>query len=84
MSGRPIPAPSVGMNRIAEIALAIAVVSVIALLVVPLPALLLDLFLALSIGLSLVVLLVALYTVNPLDFSSFRRSCCCSRCCAWR
>jgi flagellar biosynthesis protein FlhA len=71
MSGRPIPAPSVGMNRIAEIALAIAVVSVIALLVVPLPALLLDLFLALSIGLSLVVLLVALYTVNPLDFSSF-------------
>jgi len=71
MSGRPIPAPSVGMNRIAEIALAVAVVSVIALLVVPLPALLLDLFLALSIGLSLVVLLVALYTVNPLDFSSF-------------
>src|SRR5688500_7819850 len=55
----------------AEIGLAIAVVFVIALLVVPLPPLLLDLFLAFSIALSLVILLVALYTVNPLDFSSF-------------
>jgi len=68
---RPVPAPSTGMNRTAEIGLALAVVLMIALLVLPLPAILLDLFLALSIGLSLVVLLVALYTVNPLDFSSF-------------
>jgi len=71
MSTRPIPSPSTGNQRTAEIGLAVAVVLVIALLILPLPGILLDLFLALSIGLSLVVLLVALYTVHPLDFSSF-------------
>jgi len=55
----------------AELGLALAVVLVIALIVVPLPPMLLDFFLAASIGLSLVVLLVSLYTTNPLDFSSF-------------
>ncbi|MCC6245706.1 MAG: flagellar biosynthesis protein FlhA [Gemmatimonadaceae bacterium] len=55
----------------AEFALAIAVVLMIALIVVPLPAVLLDLCLAASIGISLVVLLVSLYTTNPLDFSVF-------------
>jgi flagellar biosynthesis protein FlhA len=58
-------------TRRAEVGLAVAVVGVIALLIVPLPMVLLDLFLALSIGLSLVVLLVALYTTDPLEFSSF-------------
>jgi flagellar biosynthesis protein FlhA len=50
---------------------AVAIVFVIALLVVPLPAILLDLFISLSIGVSLVVLLAALYTSDPLEFSSF-------------
>lgn len=58
-------------RRNAEIALAIAVVLVIALLVVPLPPMLLDLCLAAVIGISIVVLLVALQTTDPLDFSSF-------------
>ncbi len=57
--------------RTAEIGVALAVVFVIALLVVPLPAFMLDLLISLSIGLSLVVLLVALYTTDPLEFSSF-------------
>jgi flagellar biosynthesis protein FlhA len=57
--------------RTAEIGVAIAVVFIIALLIVPLPAFLLDLFISLSMGISLVVLLVALYTTDPLDFSSF-------------
>src|SRR3712207_3581493 len=55
----------------ADIGLAVVVVSIIALLIVPLPPLLLDLLLAISIGVSLVVLLVAFYTVQPLEFSSF-------------
>lgn len=55
----------------AEAGLAIAVVLIIALIIVPLPSVLLDLCLAASIGLSLVVLLVSLYTTNPLDFSGF-------------
>jgi flagellar biosynthesis protein FlhA len=58
-------------RKLAELALAFGVVFIIALLVVPLPPALLDLFLAASIGASLVVLLTALNTVDPLDFSTF-------------
>jgi flagellar biosynthesis protein FlhA len=67
----PLPHETAGQRKAAEIGVAIAVVLVIALIVVPLPPVLLDLCLAASIGLSLTVLLVALYTTNPLDFSSF-------------
>lgn len=62
-------APAEG--RLAEIGVSLAIVGVIALLVVPLPPLVLDLFISLSIGVSLVVLLAVLYTLEPLDFSSF-------------
>ncbi len=55
----------------AELALGIGVVSIIALLMVPLPGVILDLLIAASIGSSLVVLLVALNTTDPLEFSSF-------------
>ncbi|HUE96617.1 MAG TPA: flagellar biosynthesis protein FlhA, partial [Longimicrobiaceae bacterium] len=69
-SALTMPVESIG-RRNAEIGLAVSVVFIIALLILPLPAFLLDLFLALSIALSLMILLVALYTANPLDFSSF-------------
>lgn len=72
MTAAAMPMPGVSSaNKRAEVAVAVAVVFVIALIVVPLPPVLLDLCLAASMGLSLVVLLVALYTTNPLDFSSF-------------
>ena len=67
----PMIGGSPASKKRAELGLAVAVVLVIALIVVPLPPLLLDLCLAASIGLSLVVLLVSLYTTNPLDFSGF-------------
>ncbi|HYD52451.1 MAG TPA: flagellar biosynthesis protein FlhA [Gemmatimonadaceae bacterium] len=70
MSAPALPAP-IATRRMAELGLAIAVVFVIALLMVPLPPLLLDLLIASSIGISLVVLLVALNTNDPLEFSSF-------------
>jgi flagellar biosynthesis protein FlhA len=66
----PLPG-SANKARLAEIGVAVVVVLILALIVVPLPAPLLDLCLAASIGISLAVLLVALYTTNPLDFSSF-------------
>lgn len=62
---------SLASKKRAEVGLAVAVVLVLALIVIPLPPLMLDLCLAASIGLSLVVLLVSLYTTNPLDFSGF-------------
>src|SRR5688572_27229600 len=71
MSTSVLPLPTAPAKRGAEAALAVGVVFIIALLVVPLPALVLDLLLASVIGISVVVLLVALYTTDPLDFSSF-------------
>lgn len=55
----------------AEMAVVAAIVFVVLLLVLPLPPLLLDLLLAASIASSLVVLLVSLYTNDPLEFSVF-------------
>jgi flagellar biosynthesis protein FlhA len=48
-----------------------AILCVLALLVLPLPPFMLDLLLAASISSSLVVLLVALHTTDPLEFSVF-------------
>src|SRR5215471_1934301 len=67
----PVPAMQGQNRRYAEVGLAIGVVFIVALLMVPLPGVMLDLFLATSIGMSLVVLLVALYTTDPLEFSAF-------------
>lgn len=71
MSTAVAPVPMSGNRRGAEAVLALAVLFIVALLMVPLPGVLLDLFLALSIGASLVVLLVALNTTDPLEFSGF-------------
>ncbi len=63
-----------GANRwrtAAEAGVVIGIVAVVTLLVIPLPPFLLDVLLALSIATSLLVLLVALNTTNPLDFSVF-------------
>ena len=48
-----------------------AILSLVVLMVVPIPALLLDLFFILNIGISLIVLMVAINTKKPLDFSAF-------------
>ena len=61
----------ISVRRHGEILVVIGIVFIVGLLVLPLPPFLLDLLLALSISSALVVLLVALYTDHPLDFSSF-------------
>ncbi len=68
MTTEALPMPGL---RVSEVTLATAVVFVVALLVLPLPAPALDLFLALSIASSLIVLLVALQTKDPLEFNVF-------------
>jgi len=47
------------------------VLAMLAMLVIPLPPLLLDIFFSFNIALSLVILLVAIYTLRPLDFAVF-------------
>ena len=54
-----------------DIFLAAAVVAVVIMLIIPLPTVLLDAFMALNVVLSLLILLIVLYTGKPTDFSVF-------------
>ncbi|MDH5752396.1 MAG: flagellar biosynthesis protein FlhA [Deltaproteobacteria bacterium] len=58
-------------SRTTDIMLAVSVVSIIMVLVLPLMPLALDILLAISIAVSVLILFVSLFTVHPLDFSSF-------------
>jgi flagellar biosynthesis protein FlhA len=55
----------------ADIYMAVGVIGILALMVVPLPPFVLDIFLATNLTAALAILLVCLYTVQPLDFSVF-------------
>ena len=54
-----------------DIVLAIGLVVIVCMMVIPLPAALLDLLLTVNISLAVIILLVCLYTQEPLDYSSF-------------
>jgi flagellar biosynthesis protein FlhA len=54
-----------------DLLMAIGLVGILAVMIIPLPPILLDLSLTFSLGLSLLVLLVAVYTDRSLDFSVF-------------
>ncbi|PIP43001.1 MAG: EscV/YscV/HrcV family type III secretion system export apparatus protein, partial [Deltaproteobacteria bacterium CG23_combo_of_CG06-09_8_20_14_all_60_8] len=47
------------------------VVAILMVMIIPLPTIVLDLLLSLNITMGLVILLMSMYNVNPLDFSSF-------------
>ena len=51
--------------------LPLGILFIVAMMVLPLPTILLDIFFSLNIFLSLLVLMVAIHTFRPLDFSSF-------------
>ena len=53
------------------LALPFGILMLVAMMVLPLPAILLDLFFTVNILISLLILMVALHTFRPLDFSSF-------------
>lgn len=54
-----------------DIILAIGLVVVVLMMIIPIPAQFLDLLLTINIALSVLVLLVCLYTKEPLEYSSF-------------
>jgi len=54
-----------------DIILAIVLVLIIGMMIIPLPPFLLDILLTINISLAVVILLVCLYTVEPLQYSSF-------------
>jgi flagellar biosynthesis protein FlhA len=54
-----------------DIGLALGVLIILVVLIMPLPAIVMDLFLAVSITMSVLILMTALFTQTPLEFSSF-------------
>ena len=71
MTDASLPASGGLKAQLASMALPLGVLVIIAMMVMPLPVVLLDLFFVANILLSLVILMVALYSYRPLDFSSF-------------
>jgi flagellar biosynthesis protein FlhA len=54
-----------------EMMTVIGVVTVLVVMIIPLPPMILDFLLAMNITLSITILLIAMYTLRPLDFSIF-------------
>jgi len=54
-----------------DIILAVGLVVIVCMMIIPLPAFLLDLLLTVNIALAVIILLVCLYTKEPLEYSSF-------------
>src|SRR5581483_7472159 len=65
------PAPLNRLLRQQDIVLPVAVVAVVAMMIVPLPATLVDLLLTINLSIALIILLVSMYTSEPLAFSVF-------------
>ncbi len=60
-----------GIKKLKSLALPLGILVLIVMMVIPLPSYLLDVFFTSNILLSLLILMVALHTFRPLDFSSF-------------
>ena len=58
-------------SALGGIVLPLGILMLVAMMVLPLPILLLDIFFTFNILLSLLILMIALHTYRPLDFSSF-------------
>lgn len=60
-----------GMFFQTDVLISSAIIVILMIMIVPFPATLMDFFLALNISLSLIVVLVAFYTLKPLQFAIF-------------
>ena len=65
-----------GISKNSDMVTAVAVVAILIFMVIPLPAMLLDLLISFNITFALVILLASMYTVSPLELSSFHPFCC--------
>jgi flagellar biosynthesis protein FlhA len=54
-----------------ELAAPVLIIMILAMMVLPLPTILLDLLFTFNIALSLIVIMVSMYTLRPLDFAVF-------------
>ncbi len=63
--------PKIPQRSMPAIGAPVMVLATLAMVVLPIPAFLLDMFFTFNIALSMVVLLVTVYTRRPLDFAAF-------------
>lgn len=63
--------PRINASNISEIGIAIGLVAVIVVMIMPLPTIVVDILLTFSITFALLILLTALYSLRPLEFSIF-------------
>ena len=59
------------LNQFSDVILALGVVTIVIMMIIPMPPFLLDLLLALNITLSLTIVMISIYNVEPLQFSVF-------------
>lgn len=59
------------LMRNSDVMMAIGVIGMLVIMVIPVPTIFMDILLSFNITLSIVVLLVAMYTLKPLEFSVF-------------
>lgn len=64
-------APFTGLLKSPDIQFGVALICVVFMMFIPLPAVLLDILLSVSITLGFLVLLIAIYIKEPLEFSTF-------------
>ena len=69
-----VRAPSASWAKVlgqTDILLAVGIIAIVGMLIIPLPTALLDMFLTVNIASGVVILLVAIYTEDPMKFSVF-------------
>lgn len=73
LTGETIKSPNIisSLSKSPDILLAIGVLLILTLLVLPLPPFLLDLLIAVDLAISILIIVVAIYLLSPLEFSSF-------------
>lgn len=59
------------LAKYSDIVVALGLITIIIMMIIPLPPFLLDLLLSLNITFALVIIMVAVYNIEPLDFSVF-------------
>jgi flagellar biosynthesis protein FlhA len=63
--------PALPSARRSDVAVAVGVIAVVMMMIIPLPAFILDALLAMNLVLSLLIILIVLYTRHALEFSVF-------------
>lgn len=59
------------LTRNSDLAVALGLIMIVGVMIVPLPPIILDLLLAMMLAMSMVILLVSIYSRRPLEFSTF-------------